>query len=371
MSLDLRTPSRLRGPSRWLASMFLFVAASILLPNAAQAGQISCSVFRDNPGYSGIVNIFGPVTYSIPAPASLNVSASTPVGAVLATATGYPTQSGVVASCLGPVGSTYTYTLSAQMQRFTGSTGIDHVYATNVPGIGIRVYYYSAWGTMLNYSAPNSSTVNFPGPGEAIGVSSSVQVEWYKTAATVSSGAITPGLVGTAAFNGATIGSINLTGTTQIVAPSGPTCAINASSTQTVNLGDHAAASFTGAGSMTAPTGFNINFDCSGGTSGMSRSVYLTMTDATVSSNRTDILNLAATATAKGVGIRIYRDAGATAVKFGAESNNLGNPNQWLAGNVATGTPRFTVPLQARLIQTGPVQQGTVSAVATVTAAYN
>jgi type 1 fimbria pilin len=376
MSLSPRKQSCLTAPSKWLTCSFLLIAANILLPNSAQAAQIGCSVLRDTPGFPGYVNVTSPVTYSVAAPATINVSDATPVGTVLSSATAFPSQSGTYATCMGTAGSTYNYTIGGTVQRFTGSTGISNVYATNIPGIGIRITYLTAFSSTgyLSYTATNSSTVGDGGAGtggEVINTTFSVKIEWIKTSTIVGNGAITPGQVGVGQFNGTTVANIVLAGSTNIVAPSGPTCAINASSTQTVNLGDHAAASFTGVGSMTPPTGFNINFDCSGGTSGMSRSVYLTMTDATVSSNRTDILNLAANATAKGVGIRIYRDAGATAVKFGAESNNVGNPNQWLTGNVATGTPKFTVPLQARLIQTGPVQQGTVSAVATVTAAYD
>jgi type 1 fimbria pilin len=268
---------------------------------------------------------------------------------------------------MGPRNTPYTVTNAATMTRFTQATGISNVWATNVPGIGIRITQTSAFNYSYTYNHTISANDTFGGV-YAIGYA---RIEWIKTSATVSSGSITPGPVGYTFFNGVRTSTIQLVGNTDIVAPSAPTCSVNASSTQTVNLGNYPSSAFTGTGSMTPPKGFDINFDCSGGTSDQNRTVYLTMTDTTVPSNRTDILNLATNSTAKGVGIRLYRDAGATAVKFGADSATVGNTNQWTAGTVSTGTSSLTVPLQARLIQTGPVQQGSVSAKATFTAAYN
>jgi type 1 fimbria pilin len=223
----------------------------------------------------------------------------------------------------------------------------------------------------LSWSGSNSSSVNNPGPGETIGTATLATVEWIKTAATVGNGSISAGTVGIVTFNGTQIGSINLTGTTNIISPTPPTCSVNANSTQTVNLGDYRTTDFSGAGSMTPAKAFNINFNCSGGTTGQSRKIYLTMTDATVPANRTSNLNLTTTSTAKGVAVRIQRDAGKTDVVYGADSTTIGNANQWQAGTVATGTPTFSVPLQASMIQTATVTTGSVSAKTTFTVAYN
>jgi type 1 fimbria pilin len=154
------------------------------------------------------------------------------------------------------------------------------------------------------------------------------------------------------------------------VISSAPTCSVNSNSNQTVNLGDYPARQFTGVGSMTPPQAFNLNFNCSGGTNG-TLNVHITMTDATVPSNRTSNLNLAPGSTASGVAVRIQRNGGATDVLFGPDSDTIGNTNQWLAGTVATGTSTFAVPLQARMVQTEAVQTGSLSAKATFTVAYN
>jgi type 1 fimbria pilin len=376
MSSSLNKPSGLPGLSRWLACGFLLIAGGILLPKPAHAAQISCSVFKDTTGFPGYVNVTSPVTYSVTAPTTINVSAATPVGTVLSSATAYPSQSGTYATCMGAAGSTYTYTIGGTVQRFTGSTGIANVYATNIAGIGIRISYPTAFDTTgyLSYSKSNSSTVNDGGNGtggEVVTTTYSVKIEWIKTSTTVGNGAITAGQVGVGQFNGSTVANIMLTGQTNIVAPAPPTCSVDSTSTQTVNLGNATTAQFNGVGSMTSPTAFNIKFNCSGGTTGQSRKIYLTLTDATVPSNRTSNLNLAAASTASGVALRIQRNSGATDVSFGADSATIGNQNQWQAGTVATGTSTFSVPLQARMVQTGTLKTGSVSAKATFTAAYN
>jgi type 1 fimbria pilin len=153
-----------------------------------------------------------------------------------------------------------------------------------------------------------------------------------------------------------------------VIQPSRPTCSTG---DQTVDLGNVTVAQFSGVGSMTPPKAFDIKFNCSGGDAGQSSSIYLTLTDATVPSNRTSNLNLGPASTASGVAVRIQRDGGATDVLFGADSATIGNQNQWQAGTVATGTGTFSVPLQARMVQTGTVKPGGVSARATFTVAYN
>ena len=372
MSCRLRISPRPRRLLHWHAYGILFIAANMLLPNMARSAQISCTVLRNPPGFPGSVQITSPVTYSIPAPASINASVSSAIGAVLATATGNASQRGTFAACMGPVGSTYSYTQTATMQRFTGSTGISHVYATNISGIGIRVTYFTnVSGTgLLSYSGSNSSSVGPPGPGEVVNAAASAKVEWIKTAANVANGSITAGLIGTHQFNGTTVANLYLTGTTNIISPAPPTCSVNASSTQTVNLGSYMTTQFNGVGSTTQAVPFNINFNCSGGTSGQSRHIYLSMTDATVPENRTSNLTLTSRSTASGVAVRIERNGG-TAILFGADSASVGNTNQWQAGTIATGTTAFSVPLQARMIQTATLSPGSVSAIATFTAAYN
>ncbi|HFQ8865696.1 TPA: fimbrial protein, partial [Escherichia coli] len=57
--------------------------------------------------------------------------------------------------------------------------------------------------------------------------------------------------------------------------------------------------------------------------------VYATLTDATQPMNRTDILTLSSESTAKGFGIRLYKDSDVTAISYGEDSPVKGNGSQW------------------------------------------
>lgn len=48
--------------------------------------------------------------------------------------------------------------------------------------------------------------------------------------------------------------------------------------------------------------------------------VYATLTDASQPVNRTDILTLSSESTAKGFGIRLYKDSDVTAISYGEDS---------------------------------------------------
>jgi type 1 fimbria pilin len=99
--------------------------------------------------------------------------------------------------------------------------------------------------------------------------------------------------------------------------------------------------------------------------------VHLTLTDATAPANRSAVLTLKAEATARGVGLQVRRPDG-TPVHYGAPSEEVGNPNQWLVGSVAQGVPVFSIPLTAHYIQTEPrVVPGSVGARAIFTLAYD
>jgi type 1 fimbria pilin len=321
-------------------------------------------------------------TINIQLPATVSVPANASIGTVLARASNSVPAPAYLYSCRSNgMATTLTVTLASSMTRFTSLSSVSGVYNTNIPGIGIQIT--STAGIPSPVPTSNSYTNSYGSDvtqfNGTLNGGANATASLVVTGTVGAGGSITNGQVGnfkvgilSGSYNQSPIVvAVNLTGTTTIAPVAQPTCAVDAASSQTVNLGNYPSSAFTGTGSMTPPKEFNINFNCSGGTSGQSRTVYLTMTDATVPSNRTDILNLATSSTAKGVGIRLYRDAGATAVKFGADSATVGNTNQWTAGTVSTGTSSLTVPLQARLIQTGPVQQGSVSAKATFTAAYN
>jgi type 1 fimbria pilin len=244
-------------------------------------------------------------------------------------------------------------------------------YETGVPGISYTLQYAKtdigpACSTAL---WPLSCSLNYNITGAN---PFSLTVTLIKTGP-IGSGSLTGQLGGTYGYNSTLdnlIMYVGWNGATPIQ-PTPPTCSVDKSSANLpVPLGDYSTGQFTGVNSMTPAKDFHIDFNCSGGGPGTTRKIYLTLTDATVPANRTDILNLTPSSTTTGLGVRVEKSDG-TAVKFGADSSTIGNPNQWQVGTVAPGTPTFSVPLKARFIQTGAVRPGKATAIATFTVAYN
>jgi type 1 fimbria pilin len=98
--------------------------------------------------------------------------------------------------------------------------------------------------------------------------------------------------------------------------------------------------------------------------------MYVTLTDATNPGNFTDMLSPTEATANTGVGIRIFN--GSNAVKFGPDSSEVGNTNQWQVTTVRPGSSTVSIPLTAMYVQVGStVRGGPVSAIATFTLAYN
>jgi len=88
---------------------------------------------------------------------------------------------------------------------------------------------------------------------------------------------------------------------------------------------------------------FAINLQCTGGTRGATTRMFTTLTDASNSGNRSDVLGLTPGSTAKGVGVRIMNQS--TPVSYGPDSSAAGNPNQWFV--TETGNQGVDIPLTA------------------------
>lgn len=97
--------------------------------------------------------------------------------------------------------------------------------------------------------------------------------------------------------------------------------------------------------------------------------VYITLTDQSDVSNRSDILSLTPESTAKGVGIRLYKNGEKTPIKYDPDSNAKDAENQWQFSNGVQNNPK--VEFQAYYVNTtGTVTPGTVKAIATYTFSY-
>ncbi len=135
-----------------------------------------------------------------------------------------------------------------------------------------------------------------------------------------------------------------------------PTCSVATSSIH-VPMGTVRASELNGTNSVSArQKDFDIQLQCAGGDPGTSVRAYVTLTDDILSSNRGDVLATQQTGlpngaqAATGVGIQVLRNG--TPVRFGPASSAQGNMNQWLAGTIPQGQRTFSIPLQARYIQT-------------------
>lgn len=245
--------------------------------------------------------------------------------------------------------------------------GLDNVRATDVAGIGIRVYRDS--GEVKAYY-PHVYPVNTDGAVDLAG--GFFRVELIKTAAVTGSGLIAPsGRFTTYYFDGDGVGKPILvstfrgTGTTVV----NPTCSVQAGSRNiVVEFGSVPASTFTGVGARAINRDFDIRLDCQGSNVAQYQSRIGIRLDAVQgASSLPGVLPLSAIAnSAAGIGIELVQRNGTAekAVRF-AENIDLGVS--------VAGTSTMSLPLRARYIQTRPgrVTPGRANGTATFTIQYN
>ena len=137
---------------------------------------------------------------------------------------------------------------------------------------------------------------------------------------------------------------------------------------QSVKLPDVSATEFQGVQSVSSTSGsFNINLsNCSQGIP-----ISATLTDASNSGNRGDILGLSSHSTATGVGLKLYKNGESTALSYGPDSSASNNPGRWNIRTSSGTTTSFSIPFVVRYVQTGAqVTPGSVHAVSTITLSY-
>ncbi|NTY34966.1 type 1 fimbrial protein [Burkholderia diffusa] len=187
-------------------------------------------------------------------------------------------------------------------------------------------------------------------------------VELVKTGRITAGGTMTGELAGSWAQDKTfQFRSIRISGSIELK-PTVPTCSVTTKSIKVqfgeVNLNSTA---------MAPEQPVNIGLQCSGGTRDAKTRMYITLTDATNPGNRSDVLTLTNASTAKGVGIRIMN--GTTPVRYGPDSSEAGNPNQWFV--TEAGNQTVNIPLSARYVRTSDtLKAGTADAVATFTMSY-
>ncbi|WP_166738265.1 fimbrial protein [Achromobacter aegrifaciens] len=303
----------------------------------------------------------------IPAPFSGNqeitVDPDAPVGQVLKTvafwANGYHSGAG---TCL-----TATVRMSF---NGSGTQVAPNVFATGIPGVGIRTKVTG--GTCGTGYVPFSCTGRFSG-AELPRVD--FIYELIKTGPITSKTISSPTLFTmTDDYQHPATGSnryayVFIWGDLTVKVKQPPTCSVSSAGPIKRSLGSVPATSFKGVGSTSPERPFSIDLKCSGGDPGMSAEAYVTLTDATNTDNRSNVLALSPDSQARGIGIEILK--GTTVLGYGPDSKVAGNVNQWHAGSVSTGTGTFLIPLSARYVQTDPVvTAGSANGRATFTMSY-
>ena len=200
--------------------------------------------------------------------------------------------------------------------------------------------------------------MSVPDPGNSnymiIGINVDVQitVALVKTGP-ITSGGVIRGEVGEWAFTSPNWPKIKMAslviGNSALIDMTVPTCTVTNKQIQ-ANLGTVATSAFRGVNSTAGNAPFKISLNCSGGASNTVTDAYVTLTDFTNPSNRSDVLSLTKNSTASGIGIQLLRGDG-TVIRYGADSSTLGNANQWLAQS-GIGNQTVDIPLSARYIQT-------------------
>lgn len=371
---SIRTSAPLRGAALCLGGLFWFALAS-----AAHAQAIDCRGDYSGNASPRVVNY----------PVTITENANTPIGTVLGRVTlsnnigqtyscrrtAYDIRAnvmGVFAAAVNSPGAVpgHTYTWYWPQPGTLAPTHIGYRLRYN----GTLVKGYGQYPDDNSYHRIATYTSEFSGRGSIPGT---FELEFVKVANTPTAPILStyhsvggidfyhPGV----AQHYLTYYSISLT---YVPPPVAPTCAVS-NWTRDVPLGQHPTSDLTDANGITPYQNFNIVLNCSGGSGGGQRRIYVTMTDNNQPANRSNVLSLASGSTAQGVGIRIERSSGGnfTPVSFGADSASIGNAGQWQHGTTTGGT--VTIPLRAAMIRTGTgtVTPGLVRGRATFTMAYN
>ncbi|MFC6338798.1 fimbrial protein [Pseudomonas karstica] len=307
---------------------------------------------------------------------TINVGPNTPIGQPIGSTSGYAFNSGVAMRCTyndWPFYKTSSSVLSIVNSSFTGMTfsasGLSlPVYATNVPGVGFAMMARDPNQPLraINHNGATLLTEknNKPGSWGLMGTVFLVATGPV-SGGTISARNIARLIITNANIGGAGYHAVNFSNTV-INPPRKPTCSVSTTALA-LPLGRVAINLFNGIGSVAGAASNDLIINCAGATGGATSDVLITLTDQTQPNNRSNVLSLTPASTVGGVGLQL--SSGGRLVSYGADSSAVGNPNQWLAGNMGNGVLR--IPLTARYIQTGvSITPGTANGVATFTMSY-
>ncbi|HHW4678535.1 MAG TPA: fimbrial protein [Xylella sp.] len=257
----------------------------------------------------------------------------------------------------------------------TPVSGMDKVFQTDVPGVGIRLYRDAGQGPGAGYypyDLPINVSANKPRTNMDLGAGGFI-VELIKTAAITGSGPIAsngPFTTYYADGSGLSLPILKSTLTGYGITIVTSTCEVDAGSKNiAVNFGTVSSTTFNGIGSKGPDHDFAINLLCNGGNvPEEDQGTISVRIDATQdSSKRPGVLAITETKDAASrIGIELVDvlDGSEHQIKFG-KGIALGK-------TTVNGNNTFTLPMRARYIetQTGKVGPGTANGTATFTIEY-
>ncbi|WP_411387782.1 fimbrial protein [Pseudomonas aeruginosa] len=277
-----------------------------------------------------------------------------PLGTVIFSSSGNSSGMGGSISCTSAIGTVI----------YVGSTapapGLYNTYPTTVAGVGVRIrggINPESWWPQYRDSTSTTYTLD---------AASNFTVELVKTGRITSAGEITGELGRTVVLNeGLVARRIRVNGSIPIK-PRVPTCSLLSKSVP-VNFEQVKISSLMD-GALAGVKKFDLKLRCSGGEEGSTTRMFVTFTDASNPGNTSGVLSLSAASKASGVGIQIRRADGQV-VRYGPDSSQAGNVNQWQIGEF--GNVDVVVPLQAGYIKTASqVTPGSANGSATFTLSY-
>lgn len=315
----------------------------------------------------------GAVGTTIALPARLGVPSDTPNGTVVWSSGWTGSQSfHLRCSDSGVVSGTLAGGIGGAVSGFANARGYPSVFATNVPGIGISVYWCNR-GANCNTNYNNVTPI--PSLAASWGIvdvnAEGVPYFYYDLMSSwwvqlVKTGTITPGTLSVAgrssiAYFGLPSANLMVAGNTLVqtlgcqISPTNITVAL-----PTVNTHDFSDSSPTLGSNISAP--FNISLTCDAGV----QVVY--EIDGTLTGTGADnvLANATGSGMARGIGVQLLRG--------GPGSDSVMPIGTSIAyGNRTSGSGSVNIPLTARYYRTAPVASlvpGLVSVTATFTVLY-
>ncbi|WP_419236849.1 fimbrial protein [Serratia fonticola] len=159
--------------------------------------------------------------------------------------------------------------------------------------------------------------------------------------------------------------SINVNST--IINVAALSCKVNTAKNVSIPLGSFTTSQLPAISKNFGDFSTNIELSCDSGVV-----PWMTISDASNSSNTSNIIQLSPDSTAAGVGVQVFYNNQATAKPLGLDSTSKDNLNQFQVGNRTTGNGQVvSIPLQFKYIRTQEaVTPGDANAAATVTFSY-